>query len=115
MLAAGAALAVSGSVCAPAAPAVGSATVAAMSSAPGGVTLVKYRHKGGGGGKYYSRGRHRGYNNFWWGAPLIAAPFLYGAYDDGYYYRYGGRNSCYRACRYDHGPRFCRYHWEDYC
>lgn len=121
MLAAGAALAVSGSVGAPAAPLM-SSSVAAMAPAAG-VTLAGDHGNGRWRGRYNYR--HRSHNNFWWGAPLIAAPFLYGAYGgyDGYGYGYngygyrsgGGGNGCYRACRYDHGPRFCRYHWEDYC
>ena len=80
----------------------------------------------GGGGKHggYNRGHRRNYgynNNFFYAAPFLAAPFLYGGYSDygygysNYGYGYGGGNSCYRACRYEHGPRYCRYNWEDYC
>jgi hypothetical protein len=87
----------------------------------------------GGGGKYGKYGgynnnhrRNYGYNNFYYAAPFLAAPFFYGGYDDygygysnygysNYGYGYGGGNSCYRVCRYEHGPRYCRYNWEDYC
>lgn len=120
----GAALVVSSSLGAISAPAVSSATSFAPATAASGSSIVevKYNHHNGGGRRYH-RGHHGGYNNFWWGAPLLAAPFLYNGYNDwggdyrysGYGYRYGGSNSCYRHCRYDHGPRFCRYHWEDYC
>ena len=153
MLAAGAALAVSGSLSTYAAPAGSPAT---MAPADNGVTLVKRdwqggrgggggknwgsgggknwsgggggKNWGGGGGKKWSGGGggknwgNRRHNNFWYGAPFIAAPFLYYGYNDyddyGYGYSsygYGGGNSCYRACRYEHGPRYCRNNWEDYC
>ena len=118
MLVAGAGLAAAGMVGASAAPAGSPGTVASpeASGLSDGITRVDRRRHHGGNRHY---GRHhggRGYSNFWWGAPLIAAPFVYGAYDDGYYgYSYGGRNSCYRACRYEHGPRYCSYHWENYC
>jgi hypothetical protein len=80
----------------------------------------------GGGNKYsYYKGRHghhghHGNNGIWFAAPFLAAPFLYDSYDDYGYYGYssygnGGGNSCYQACREEHGPRFCRYNWEDYC
>lgn len=111
MLAAGVALAVSGSLGASAAPAgsPAAAVAPAGAAADNGITLVHKRH----------RHRHRGHSNLWWGAPLLAAPFLYDGYGDygynsyGYGYRRG--NSCYRACRYEHGPRYCRHNWEDYC
>lgn len=121
MLAAGAAMAVSGTIEASSAPIGNPATTVAP--ADNGITLVKRRHHGG--GKHYRghrRGhRHRGHSGIWWGAPLLAAPFLYNGYgygDDNYGYYgsgYGGGNSCYRACRYEHGPRYCRNNWEDYC
>jgi hypothetical protein len=114
----GAALVVSGSLGAIGAPASSSATsVAPAATADTNVTQVKHHWKGGG-----HHHRHRGHSSLWWGAPLLAAPFIYNGYNDwgdysysGYGYRYGGRNSCYRACRYEHGPRYCRYNWEDYC
>jgi len=133
MLAAGAAMAVSGSIGASAAPV--SAPATAVAPADNGLLQVKrhrhggggkhFRRYGGGGGKHYGRhrGRHRGHNGIWFGAPLLAAPFLYNGYgyDDGdygyssYSSGYSGGNSCYRACRYEHGPRYCRNNWEDYC
>ncbi len=97
-------------------------------------------HKGGGGGRHYGGGGgggkhggyyrghrghrgHGGHNNYFYGGLALAAPFLYygsgyGDYGYGYSnygYGYGGGNSCYRACRYENGPRYCRYNWEDYC
>ena len=83
-----------------------------------GVTLVGKggRHRRHGG--HHHRRRHHGHNNFFWAAPLIAALFLYNGYSDYGYSNYGyggGGNSCYRACRYENGPRYCRYNWEDYC
>lgn len=122
MLVAGAGLAVTGMVGASAAPAGSPGTVAspAATGASDNMTRVGDRRRHHGGNRYYNRHHGgRGYSNFWYGAPLIAAPFLYNGYDDygynGYSYRYGGRNSCYRACRYEHGPRYCSYHWENYC
>ncbi len=150
MLAAGAALAVSGSLGASAAPAGSPSPALSAGASDNGVMQVKRdwnggggggkkwsgggggknwsgggggkRWSGGGGGKNWGHRRHRGHSNFWYGAPFVAAPFLYYGYNDyddyGYGYSsygYGGGNSCYRACRYEHGPRFCRYNWEDYC
>ena len=123
MLAAGAAMAVSGTIGASAAPV--SAPATAVAPADDGLVLAK-RNKHGGGNYYgnkHRRGRHRGHNGIWFGAPLLAAPFLYNGYgyDDGdygyssYSSGYSGGNSCYRACRYEHGPRYCRNNWEDYC
>lgn len=122
MLATGAAIAVSGSIGASSAP-IGAQTTT-VAPADNSVMLVgkKHRHR------HRHHGRHRG-NGIWWGAPLLAAPFLYNGYygDDGYSsygygggssYGYGGGgggNSCYRACRYERGPRYCRNNWEDYC
>lgn len=116
----GAALVVSGSLSAVSAPAVSSATSVAPTSDSNVTQVRRDRHHHGG---HYGRHHRRGYSNFWWGAPLLAAPFLYNGYNDwggdyrysGYGYRYGGSNSCYRHCRYEHGPRYCRYNWEDYC
>ena len=154
LLAAGAAMAVSGSMGAYAAPATSLATT--MAPSDNGITFVgERRFKNGGGGNWkgnggnwkssgnwkgnggkwkgngwqgggnkysYYKGRrgHRNHNGIWFAAPFLAAPFLYNSYDDyGYYgyssYGYGGGNSCYQACREEHGPRFCRYNWEDYC
>jgi hypothetical protein len=114
MLATGAALAVSGSLGASAVPAGSPSTAVApaASKSDNGITFVDRRRYGGN-----RHGHHRGFrNNFFFATPFIAAPFFYDDYGDyGYSYRYGGSNSCYRHCRYDHGPRFCRYHWEDYC
>ena len=155
-LAAGAALAMPGSLSTFAAPAGSPST---MAPADNGVTLVKRDWKGGGGGggsgknwggsgknwgssgknwggsdKKWSGGsgnnwggkhhggygKHRGGRKFFYASPFIAAPFLYYGYNDyddyGYSsYGYSSDNSCYRACRYEHGPRYCRYNWEDYC
>ena len=123
-------MAVSGTIGASAAPVSVPATTVAP--ADDGLVLAKKRYRGGGGGwkgkhygKHYGgrRGRHRGHSGIWFGAPLLAAPFLYNGYgyDDGdygyssYSSGYSGGNSCYRACRYEHGPRYCRNNWEDYC
>ncbi len=113
-------------------------------SASDGVTLVGKRNGGRGwkgGGKSWKGGgwngnrhsfngnrrwRGRGHNNNWWVAPLVAAPFIYGGlYSGGYYddddysygssFAYGGGNSCYQECRYEHGPRYCRAYWRRYC
>lgn len=126
MLAAGAAMAVSGTIGASSAPV--SAPATAVTPADTGLVLAKQwrKHHGGGGGNHGNWRRHRGHrggNGIWFGAPLLAAPFLYNGYgyDDGDYgyssygSSYGGSNSCYRACRYEHGPRYCRNNWEDYC
>lgn len=77
-----------------------------------------YRRHGGWGRHRYGYRRHRGHG---WGlaAGLLAAPLIYGAYDNGYGYSgygggYGG-GSCYRECRYYHGPRYCRWNANRYC
>lgn len=125
------AMAVSGGLPSFAAPIGGSATMSVAQgqnlnnqSAFDGVTLVgKRRGKGGWKGGGWKGNRHsfngnrrwrgRGHNNNWWVAPLVAAPFIYGAY--GSSYGYGGGNSCYQECRYEHGPRYCRAYWRNYC
>jgi len=125
MAVSGAALVVSTSLGAVGAPAVSPATSVAPAAAASDSNVIQVRdHRRHYSGNYGRHGHHgrRGHNNFWWGAPLLAAPFLYNGYNDwgdysysGYGYRYGGGNSCYRHCRYEHGPRYCRYNWEDYC
>lgn len=136
-VAVGAAIAMSGALPGSAAPLSGSAPTTAMpdgqtAGKSDGVTLVKRRGRGGRhwrghrggrhvwrghrGGRYYGYRRHR--NRGFYFAPFIAAPFLYGGYNYGYpYYSYGGYrgNSCYRECRYEHGPRYCRKYWRRYC
>lgn len=137
-LVAGAALSLPVAMPASASPAGDAAT--AMNSSNAGVNafqsdsnLIEVGRRGrggkfwGGGGRRFGGGgyhrRHRGGNGLWWAAPLLAAPFLYGGYGGGYGggyagYGYGGggySNSCYQDCRYNHGPRFCRYNWRRYC
>jgi hypothetical protein len=89
---------------------------AATMSTPAGQSLVPMSEAGKGsvelvrrgGGRHYRRhgGHHRHGSTF-----FFAAPFFY----DGYYGYDYGYNSCYRECRYSHGPRYCRIHWRRYC
>jgi hypothetical protein len=72
------------------------------------------KHGGNHGGKHY---RGYGYNNFFFGSPFYYNDYgYYDGYDySSYRYRYNYNNSCYRECRTEHGPRYCRNNWEDYC
>jgi hypothetical protein len=61
-------------------------------------------------GKHHHRHhRHGGSSFFFYGSPFY--------YDDGYYgySPYYSPNSCYRECRYYHGPRYCRHYWRRFC
>jgi hypothetical protein len=91
-------------------------------AAKGSIELVRkgghhYRRHGGGHrhiGRHHSRhyGRHHHRHRRHHGSTFFfAAPFFY----DGYYGYDDGYNSCYRECRYSHGPRYCRIHWRRYC
>ena len=115
-VAVGAAIAFSGVLPGSAAPLSGSAPTTATpdgQTAGNGVTLVK-RHRGGRHWRGGHRGRHYGHRRYrnrgLYFAPFVAAPFLYGGYN-----YYGGGNSCFRECRYEHGPRYCRKYWRRYC
>lgn len=120
MLAAGAALAVGGSLSASAAPVSSIAPSMLSPSGPmveKGLTEVRKRRGYRGHRGYRRHGRRgRGRSHIWWGAPLLAAPFLYHGYSHGYGgYGYDGRNYCYRECRYYHGPRYCSRYWRRFC
>jgi hypothetical protein len=119
-----AALILTGPLGAYAIPAAGSAAqcVAKAGETVGnGVVLTGKRFRGRGNWRGHRGGfrhrRYRGHDGLWL-APLLAAPFLYGS---GYYGYDGydgyddGDDYCYRECRYDHGPSYCRRYWYRYC
>ena len=66
--------------------------------------------KPGGGGKPGGH-HHRHRRNF--SSGFYVWPDYYD-YDYGYSYDYS-YDSCYRQCRYYHGPGYCRYNWRRYC
>lgn len=122
MLAAGVALAVGGSLSASAAPVSSIAPSVLSPSSPAvenGLTEVRKKRRGYRSHRGYRRYGRRHRNRIWLGAPLLAAPFIYHGYSHGYGYSrgygYGGRNYCYRECRYYHGPRYCSRYWRRFC
>lgn len=68
----------------------------------------------GDGGKWKHRGNRRRHYSY---SGLYISPFLYGYdyYDYGYSGYYVYDESCYRECRYENGPRYCRKFWRYYC
>lgn len=86
-----------------------------------------WKHGGGGwkpgyGGKKWShkgnRWRHR-HSGFYFASPFFYNDYgyygYYGYYDDYPYYSSSYDNYCYRECREEHGPRYCRRYWRRYC